>query len=77
MSGKRKSTQVKNVLFCLFGLQYYKIPVAMSLVFLIVAATLAAIDKHYWANQIALYSFYLLVTGLFLLIYLSVKQKSW
>jgi hypothetical protein len=46
------------------------------LVFLLTAAALAALGKYYWANQIALYSFYLLVAVVFLLIYLYIKENE-
>jgi len=75
MSIERKSTKIKCTLSYLFKSQYYKIPVALSLVFLLVAATLVALGKHYWANQIALYSFYLLVAGFSLLIYIRQTKK--
>jgi hypothetical protein len=48
----------------------------LFLVFLLMAAVLEALGKHYWANQIALYSFYLLVAGAFLLIYLYIKKNE-
>jgi hypothetical protein len=48
----------------------------LFLAFLLMAAALEALGKSYWANQMALYSFYLLVAGVFLLIYLYVNENE-